>query len=49
MINVIMIYQYAFILGGLDMLEPLFLDAVFQEKIWGGTKLKDLFGYNLKK
>ena len=27
------------------MTEPLFLEAVLQEKIWGGTKLKDVFGY----
>ena len=25
------------------MLEPLFLKPVFQEKIWGGTKLKSVF------
>ncbi|MDR0690977.1 MAG: mannose-6-phosphate isomerase, class I [Streptococcaceae bacterium] len=29
------------------MEEPLFLDSVFQEKIWGGTKLKTVFGYDL--
>lgn len=30
------------------MLEPLFLKPVFQEKIWGGTKLKDVFDYPLE-
>src|SRR5699024_10719179 len=29
------------------MNEPLFLKAVLQEKIWGGTKLRDVFGYDL--
>lgn len=29
------------------MLEPLFLQPVFQEKIWGGTKLETEFGYDL--
>lgn len=28
------------------MSEPLFLDGVLQEKIWGGNKLKTVFGYN---
>lgn len=27
------------------MTEPLFLKGVLQEKIWGGSKLKDIFGY----
>ena len=27
------------------MSEPLFLQSVMQEKIWGGTKLRDEFGY----
>ncbi|MGT2951264.1 mannose-6-phosphate isomerase, class I [Streptococcus cuniculi] len=27
------------------MAEPLFLQSVMQEKIWGGTKLRDEFGY----
>ncbi|MFB9326408.1 mannose-6-phosphate isomerase, class I [Paenibacillus aurantiacus] len=27
------------------MNEPIFLQSVFQERIWGGTKLSDLFGY----
>ena len=26
---------------------PLFLDPVFKERIWGGTKLRDAFGYAL--
>lgn len=30
------------------MLEPLFLKPVFQEKIWGGTKLKEVFDYQLE-
>lgn len=30
------------------MLEPLFLKPVFQEKIWGGTKLKSVFDYPLE-
>lgn len=28
-------------------MEPLFLDGVLQEKIWGGTKLRDKFGYDI--
>ena len=28
-------------------MEPLFLKGVFQEKIWGGTKLKDNYGYEI--
>ena len=28
-------------------MEPLFLKGVLQEKIWGGTKLRDEFGYDL--
>lgn len=27
--------------------EPIFLEPVFQERIWGGEKLQTLFGYNL--
>ncbi|TYP73208.1 mannose-6-phosphate isomerase, class I [Paenibacillus methanolicus] len=27
------------------MNQPIFLQPVFQERIWGGTKLSDLFGY----
>ncbi|MEG2254877.1 MAG: mannose-6-phosphate isomerase, partial [Vagococcus sp.] len=30
------------------MLEPLFLKPVFQEKIWGGTQLKEVFDYPLE-
>ena len=29
------------------MSEPLFLKSVMQEKIWGGTKLRDVFGYEI--
>ncbi|MCU9533972.1 mannose-6-phosphate isomerase, class I [Streptococcus sp. CSL10205-OR2] len=29
------------------MAEPLFLESVMQEKIWGGSKLRDIFGYNI--
>ena len=29
------------------MSEPLFLNSVMQEKIWGGTKLRDEFGYDI--
>ena len=28
------------------MSEPLFLQSVMQEKIWGGTNLRDVFGYD---
>ena len=28
------------------MSEPLFLQSVMQEKIWGGTHLRDVFGYD---
>lgn len=28
-------------------MEPLFLEGVFQDKIWGGTKLRDEFGYDI--
>jgi mannose-6-phosphate isomerase len=27
--------------------EPIFLDPILQERIWGGTKLAEVFGYNL--
>ena len=27
--------------------QPLFLKPVFQERIWGGTALKDIFGYDI--
>jgi len=29
------------------MSEPLFLNGVFKEKIWGGQQLHDLFGYDI--
>ncbi|WP_435924975.1 mannose-6-phosphate isomerase, class I [Paenibacillus sp. DYY-L-2] len=29
------------------MNEPIFLEPVFQERIWGGTKLRQLFGYDI--
>lgn len=29
------------------MNEPIFLQPVFQERIWGGQKLKQLFGYDI--
>lgn len=29
------------------MMEPLFLQPVFQERIWGGTALKTQFGYEI--
>ncbi|RLQ94893.1 mannose-6-phosphate isomerase, class I [Falsibacillus albus] len=29
------------------MKQPLFLEPVFQERIWGGTALKDEFGYEI--
>ena len=29
------------------MSEPLFLQSVMQEKIWGGTHLRDFFGYDI--
>src|SRR5690554_1955461 len=31
----------------LIMNEPLFLEPVFQERIWGGTALKDQFNYKI--
>lgn len=27
--------------------KPIFLEPLFKERIWGGTKLKDLFGYEI--
>jgi len=27
--------------------EPIFLEPVFKERIWGGTKLRSLFNYNI--
>lgn len=29
------------------MQEPIFLKPVFHEKIWGGTGLRDEFGYDI--
>lgn len=29
------------------MNEPIFLQPIFQKRIWGGTKLRDLFGYDI--
>lgn len=29
------------------MSEPLFLEASMHDKIWGGTKLRDEFGYDI--
>lgn len=29
------------------MLTPIFLTPVFQERIWGGTRLRDTFAYNI--
>ncbi|EMG28652.1 mannose-6-phosphate isomerase [Listeria fleischmannii subsp. fleischmannii LU2006-1] len=29
------------------MKEALFLNPVFQDRIWGGTQLHDYFGYNI--
>ena len=31
----------------MQMAEPLFLEPVFYEKIWGGTGLRDEFGYDI--
>lgn len=31
------------------MTHPLFLEPVFKERLWGGTKLRDAFGYTLTK
>lgn len=28
-------------------MEPIFFEPTFQERIWGGTTLKDTFGYNI--
>ena len=30
-----------------DMRELLFMEPVFKEAIWGGTRLKDVFGYDI--
>ncbi len=29
------------------MKHPIFLEPVFKERIWGGTKLYDAFGYTI--
>ncbi|MGP6139854.1 mannose-6-phosphate isomerase, class I [Jeotgalibaca sp. A127] len=29
------------------MRQPLFIQPVLQEKMWGGTKLRDIYGYNI--
>ncbi|RAK20386.1 mannose-6-phosphate isomerase type 1 [Anoxybacillus vitaminiphilus] len=29
------------------MKQPIFLRPIFQERIWGGTKLRDLYGYDI--
>lgn len=29
------------------LLEPLFLEPHFKERIWGGSRLKEVFGYNI--
>jgi len=29
------------------MQEPLFMQPVLQEKMWGGTKLRDIYGYDI--
>ena len=29
------------------MVEPLFMKPVFQEKIWGGSRLNSVFGFEL--
>lgn len=29
------------------MKQPLFIKPVLQEKIWGGTKLRDIYGYDI--
>ncbi len=29
------------------MRELLFMEPVFKEAIWGGTRLKDVFGYDI--
>ena len=28
-------------------MQPLFMKPVFQEKIWGGSRLKTVFGYDI--
>ena len=29
------------------MFEPLFLKSLMHDKIWGGTKLREVFGYDI--
>lgn len=29
------------------MIQPLFMQPVLQEKMWGGTKLRDIYGYDI--
>ncbi len=29
------------------MQEPMFLKPVFQEKIWGGSRLRSVFGFDI--
>ena len=29
------------------MIQPLFMQPVLQEKMWGGTKLRDIYGYSI--
>lgn len=41
------VYYYRVEAGGNAVIEPLILEPVMQEKIWGGTKLKEAFGYDL--
>jgi len=36
-----------YIPGDRQRKEPLFLEPVFKERIWGGTKLNELFGYDI--
>lgn len=31
----------------LEMKQPIFLESVFKERIWGGSKLRDLLGYEI--
>lgn len=31
----------------METFEPIFLQPVFKERIWGGTKLRDMFGYDI--
>jgi len=31
----------------MTMKQPIFLHPIFQERIWGGTRLRDLYGYDI--